>query len=203
MHLQKIAIFCSASRVVPKVYNEQAAPVVAGLCRKGYAIVSGGSFLGTMGVVSETVAQCGGYHKGVLPRFMEQYAYQELTETVWTDTMAQRKEEMRRDTLAVIALPGGIGTLDELIETHVLKKLGQYSGRVVLLNTEGFFNPFLTLLDHYVATGMLTPKDRALVECFDTPEALLASFPAAVNDSPDGSGCNESKAGTPAENTLS
>ena len=174
--MKKIVIFCSASKACPKVYNDNAAKVVAGLCEKGYGIVSGGTCLGTMGVVSDTVVKCGGYHKGVLPRFMKDVAFPGLSEVVWTDTMSERKEEMRKDTVAAIALPGGIGTLDELIETHVLVKLQKYHGRVIVLNIDGFFNPFLQLLDHYVATGMLTPEDRSLVEAFDTPEKLLASL---------------------------
>ncbi|MBQ4285931.1 MAG: LOG family protein, partial [Bacteroidales bacterium] len=76
----------------------------------------------------------------------------------------------------VIALPGGTGTLDELIETQVLKKLGKYDGRVIVLNLDGFYDPFLALLDHYVSTGMLTPADRSLVETFDTVPSLLASL---------------------------
>jgi hypothetical protein len=174
--MKKIVIFCSASKVCPKVYNDNAAKVISGLCEKGYGIVSGGTCLGTMGVVSDTVVKYGGYHKGVLPRFMKDVAFPGLSEVVWTDTMSERKEEMRKDTVAAIALPGGIGTLDELIETHVLVKLQKYHGRVIVLNIEGFFNPFLQLLDHYVATGMLTPEDRRLVEAFDTPEKLLASL---------------------------
>ena len=171
-----IAIFCSASEAAPARFNECAAIVTEGLCTKGYGIVSGGTILGTMKVVADTVVRCGGYHKGVLPRFMEPYAYPALSQTVWTDTMAQRKELMREGTVAAIALPGGIGTLDELIETHVLKKLRRYDGRVVILNFDGFFNPFLNLLDHYISTGMLNPQDKALLEVFDTPEALLAAF---------------------------
>lgn len=174
--MKKIVLYCSASKDVPREFNECAAAVVRSLCEKGYGIVSGGTFLGTMGVVSDTVAKCGGYHKGVLPKFMVNNAYNGLSETVWTDTMAQRKEEMRLDTVAAIALPGGIGTLDELIETLVLKKLAQYGGRVIVLNTGGFFNPLLALLDHYVATGMLTPEDRNLIESFDSAQQLTASF---------------------------
>lgn len=147
-----------------------------GLCAKGYGIVSGGSYRGTMGAVSDAVVRCGGHHKGVLPRFMEKFAYDKLSEVAWTDSMALRKEEMRRDTVAAIALPGGIGTLDEIIETHVLRKLDKYPGRVIVLNLNGFFEPFLSLLDHYVATGMLMPEDRRLVETFDTVEALLATM---------------------------
>lgn len=174
--MKKIVLFCSASSEAPAEFNACAAKLVAGLCERGYGIVSGGTVLGTMGVVSGTVVRCGGYHKGVLPRFMQRHAFPGLTETVWTDTMSQRKEEMRRDTVAAVALPGGIGTLDEIIETHVLKKLDCYHGRVIVLNLNGFFDPFLALLDHYVATGMLAEKDRNLVECFDSVEALLASF---------------------------
>ena len=174
--MQKIVIYCSSSSSIPAKYNEGAAEVVAGLCAKGYGIVSGGSFRGTMGVVSDTAARCGGYHKGVLPKFMKALVYDTLSETVWTDTMADRKEEMRRDTVAAIALPGGIGTLDELIETHVLKKLDRYHGRIIAFNLDGFFDPFFALLDHYVATGMLTPEGRDLVERFDSAAALVDSF---------------------------
>ncbi len=174
--MKKIVFFCSASDQCPKEYNENAAKVVEALCEKGYGIVSGGTVLGTMGVISNTVAKCGGYHKGVLPSFMQGLDFPGLSEVVWTDTMSERKEEMRRDTVAAVALPGGIGTLDELIETHVLVKLRQYHGRVIVLNIDGFFNPFLQLLDHYVATGMLTTKDRQLVESYDTAEALLETL---------------------------
>jgi predicted Rossmann-fold nucleotide-binding protein len=86
--------------------------------------------------------------------------------------MADRKERMRQGTEAAIALPGGIGTLDEIIETHVLAKLGRYGGKVLALNVDGFFDPFKALLDHYVVTGMLDPRDRALLVFADTPEEL-------------------------------
>ena len=174
--MKQIVIYCSASEAAPEKFNIKAAELVKGLCAKGYGIVSGGTLRGTMGAVSRAVISCGGHHKGVLPRFMSHFAFDGLSETVFTDTMALRKEEMRRDTIAAIALPGGTGTLDELIETQVLKKLGQYKGRVIILNLDGFFNPFLALLDHYVATGMLTPQDRTLIESFDSVESLLGSF---------------------------
>ncbi|MBR4233395.1 MAG: TIGR00730 family Rossman fold protein [Bacteroidales bacterium] len=174
--MKKIVIFCSSSEGIDPRYTAAAGELVEGLCRKGYGIVSGGSFRGTMGVVADTVKACGGYHKGVLPAFMTGLVYDGLSETLWTPTMAERKQEMRRDTVAAIALPGGIGTLDELIETHVLIKLKQYHGRLILLNTAGFYEPFKALLDHYVATKMLTPADRSLIEFFDTPEQLLATF---------------------------
>lgn len=174
--MKEIVIFCSSSNSLDPKYGVAAKELVEGICQKGYAVVSGGSFRGTMGVVADTVKACGGYHKGVLPEFMTKLVYDGLNEVVWTPSMALRKEEMRKDTVAAIALPGGIGTLDELIETHVLIKLGQYHGRLILLNTDGFYKPFKALLDHYVATNMLTPADRALVEFFDTPVDLLTTL---------------------------
>ena len=174
--MKKIAIFCSSSENINPDYTAAAREVVGGLCRKGYGIVSGGSYRGTMGTVSDAVKAAGGYHKGVLPEFMLTFVYDGLSEVVWTKTMSERKEEMRRDTVAVIALPGGIGTLDELIETHVLRKLKQYGGRIIALNAGGFYEPFKALLDHYVSEHMLTPADRDLIEFYATPEDLLKTF---------------------------
>jgi len=129
-----------------------------------------------MGVVSDEIDRLGGRHVGVLPRFMKGLEYPRLTELRWADTMSERKEMMREGTSAILALPGGIGTLDELIETHVLAKLGQYKGRIFALNVDGFFEPFKALLDHYQAAGMLDAGDRALIVFADTVEELAEYF---------------------------
>ena len=140
---------------------------------RGYGIVTGGTIKGTMGEVSEELAACGGYHKGVIPRFMAQYVYPQLSELVWTDTMAQRKTLLRDGTCAVVALPGGVGTLDELIETVALVHLKQYFGKIAVLNHEGFYEPLKVLLDHYVTTGMMPQTTRDKILFADTTEQLL------------------------------
>ena len=81
---------------------------------------------------------------------------------------------MRADTCAAIALPGGIGTMDELIETLVLVKLGRYQGQVIALNLEGYYEPLKALLDHYVKYQMMTPEDRELMQFPNTVEELIA-----------------------------
>ena len=169
---RKAGVFCAASGDIDPKYNDAAREVVRALHTYGWTLVSGGSFRGTMGVIADEMKRLGGKHIGVLPRFMAGLEYDGLTELHWSDTMADRKERMRQGTEAAIALPGGIGTLDELIETHVLAKLGQYGGKVYALNVDGFFDPFKALLDHYVATGMLEPRDRALLVFADTVEEL-------------------------------
>ena len=166
--------YCSANESIAPQYNEAARRIVREASLRGYRIVSGGTVKGTMRVVCEEALACGAYTKGVLPRFMEPLAYPGLTETVWTDTMSERKEEMLKGAGIVIALPGGIGTMDELFETLVLVKLGQFNGRVAALNIDGFYDPLAALLDHFVATGMLAPEDRTILSMPRTVEELTA-----------------------------
>lgn len=113
-----------------------------------------------MKVVSDTARECGARVKGVLPRFMEGLDYPDLDEKIWTDTMAERKEEMRRGVSLAVALPGGIGTLDELAETCTLVRLHQSDAKIVIFNVDGFYDILESLFDHYVETGMLDVPTR-------------------------------------------
>lgn len=171
--MKKIAVFCSASSEIDPKYNKVAREFVRAASLRGYGIVTGGTVKGTMGEVSDELHAIGGYHKGVIPRFMKQFVYPDLSELVWTDTMAERKTILREDTCAVVALPGGTGTLDELIETVALVHLKQYFGKITVLNHDGFYEPLKALLDHYVAAGMMTKETRGKVLFTDTAEQLL------------------------------
>ena len=170
---RKIVFFCSASYGIDPKFNQAAREAARAACSLGYTIVSGGTVKGTMGEISDEVVRCGGRHVGVLPRFMEYCRYPALDETVWTDTMDERKARMREGTCAAVALPGGIGTIDELIGTITLAKLDQYSGKVIALNLDGFYEPFKALLDHLVSTGMLDAPSRDLVLFPETVEELV------------------------------
>ena len=172
----KIAVFCSASYTIDPKYNKVAREFVRAASLRGYGIVSGGTIKGTMGEISDEIRNCGGWHLGVIPRFMEQYVYPDLSEVIWTDTMAERKTLLREGTAAVVALPGGIGTLDEVIETYALLHLKQYDGRIFLLNHEGFYEPLRALLQHYVDVNMLSQETFARIEILDTPEVILEAL---------------------------
>lgn len=169
----KIAVFCSASFEIDPKYNKVAREFVRAASLRGYGIVSGGTIKGTMGEISDELHACGGYHLGVIPRFMEQYVYPDLTEVIWTDTMAQRKTLLREGTCAVVALPGGIGTLDEVIETFALVHLKQYFGKIFILNHEGFYEPLRLLLRHYVDTKMMTEETMSKIIFAQTPNEIL------------------------------
>ena len=169
----KIAVFCSASFDIDPQYNKVAREFVRAASLRGYGIVSGGTIKGTMGEISDELHSCGGYHLGVIPRFMEQYVYPDLTEVIWTDTMAQRKTLLREGTCAVVALPGGIGTLDEVIETFALVHLKQYFGKIFLLNHNGFYEPLRNLLQHYVDTRMMTEATMSKIIFAENTEEIL------------------------------
>lgn len=169
----KLAVFCSASFEIDPQYNKVARDFVRAASLRGYGIVSGGTVKGTMGEISDELRDCGGYHLGVIPRFMEQYVYPDLTEVIWTDTMAQRKTLLREGTCAVVALPGGIGTLDEVIETFALVHLKQYFGKIFILNHNGFYEPLRQLLRHYVDTRMMSEETMSKIIFAQTPDEIL------------------------------
>lgn len=176
---KKIAVFCSASSMIDSGYNKVARDFVRAASLRGYTIVSGGTVKGTMGEIDRELSECGGRHIGIVPRFMSGIEAPGLTEIHWTDTMAQRQALMRKGTVAAVALPGGIGTLDEVIETLTQKKLRFYSGLVFCLDWNGFYKPLEVLLDHYVATGMLEQAHRDMVIFCDTPEKIIDMIDAA------------------------
>ncbi len=169
----KIAVYCSASFEIDPKFNKVAREFVRAASLCGYGIVSGGTVKGTMGEISDELHSLGGCHLGVIPRFMAEYVYPDLTEVIWTDTMAERKALLRKDTCAVVALPGGIGTLDEVIEVFALVHLKQYSGKIFLLNHDGFYEPLRQLLQHYVDMKMMTQETMSLIHFADTPEDVL------------------------------
>jgi len=173
----KVAVFyCSASFDIDPKFNQAARVFVRAACLRGYAISSGGTTKGTMKVVVDTARECGAPTKGVLPRFMTEVVHPELDELIWTDTMSERKERLRDDATVVVALPGGIGTLDEYFETLTLAKLGVFRGKVIAVNVFGFYDKLKELLDYYVETGMLDAASRAkayFVETVEEFEALL------------------------------
>ena len=174
--MEKIVIFCSASTKIDPKYNEAARELARGLHAKGYGLVSGGGKVGTMGAITDESVKCGGDHTAVLPKFMAGLENPGVSRIIWTDTMSTRKEAMREGTVAAIALPGGIGTMDELIETHTLRKLHKYNGAIYALNLDGFFNPLKALLDHFVETKMLEPEDRDLIAFPESVQEMLQAL---------------------------
>ncbi len=169
---KKAVFFCSASKDIKPQYNQAAREIVRAACLSGYDIVSGGTVKGMMWDVSDEASRHGVEVIGAIPRFMKGLEHPALTKCIWTDRMSERKDAMREGTCLAVALPGGIGTLDELAETYCLAKMGLYPGRVVAYNMDGFYEPFRAQLDLYVERGFLDEKSRRLISFPSTVEEL-------------------------------
>lgn len=154
---KRICVYCSSSNILEQKYTEAAESFAKAASLREYTIVCGGSCRGLMGTLIDKMNELGGDVEGVMPAFMKdiELHHPALRKLTLVDSMSRRKEMLRENAHAVVALPGGIGTIEELIETYTLKRLGLYPGTIILLNLDGFFNPLLQLFAHLVSEKML------------------------------------------------
>ncbi len=137
--------------MIDSKYREAARGFARAASLNNYTIVCGGSLRGLMGVIIDTVIRNGSGVEGVIPGFMGEMEIHHpgIQQLEIVDTMSRRKELLRHNTDAVVAFPGGMGTLEEFLETYTLKRLGQYDGAVILFNLDGFYDKLLELFDYF------------------------------------------------------
>ena len=184
-----ISVFCGATLPRNPEYIHAARLLGQLLAQGGHTLLYGGSNLGLMGTVSGAVLEGGGRVVGVIPSFFteEIILSQPVTELVRVATIAERKEYLIAHSDAFIALPGGIGTIDETFEVLVANQLGLCSKPMGLLNTLGFFNPQYDMLRRMEADGLYNLTDARYLIIDDQPEGLLqmlAAFVPLPNDGP-------------------
>lgn|SRR5574344_392555 len=169
---KRAVIFCSASYNIDPKYNQAAREIVRAACLLGYDIVSGGTIKGTMWHVCDEASHYGVEVIAAIPRFMKGLEHPSLTKCIWTDKMSERKDAIREGTDVAIALPGGVGTLDELTETFCLAKMHIYKGKVIVFNMDGFYEPYKNQLDLFVEKSTLTKEERSLIYFPESVEEL-------------------------------
>lgn len=154
----RVCVYCGSSPGSSPHFRETAALLGRRLAERGVGLVYGGAQVGLMGIVADAALAAGGDVQGVIPTSMttREIAHRGLTRLHVVDTMAQRKDLMAELADAFIALPGGIGTLDELFETWTLHHLGERVKPVALLDVDGFFAPLLQMVEHTVEAGFLS-----------------------------------------------
>ena len=166
--MKSIVVFCGSSGGSDPVYAAAAAALGTGLAREGIRLVYGGAQVGLMGVLADAVLQGGGKVTGIIPAFLgeKEIAHKGLTELLMVQSMHERKYRMQELADGIIALPGGYGTLDELFEMLTWAQLGLHRKPIGLLNTAGFYDPLLSMIDHMRAQGFLQAinQDRVLVD---------------------------------------
>jgi cytokinin riboside 5'-monophosphate phosphoribohydrolase len=159
-----ICVYCSSSSAVDDVYRDAARELGRLIAARGHALVYGGASVGLMGDLARAVKDGGGRVLGVIPRRMVEFGlgFADADRLLLTDTMAERKALMIEHANAYVALPGGFGTLEELLEVMTLKQLEYLRGPIVLLNTGGFYDPLLAHFERLYRDRFARPEFRAL-----------------------------------------
>lgn len=160
------------------MYGNSAVELGRLVAAEGYEIIFGGGGIGLMGRVADAALESGGKVTGVIPGFMQEegWGHKSVSEMIVTDDMHNRKKTMFGLADAIVALPGGIGTLEELTEAITLKQLGIYNGPIVILNTLGFYDLFLKLLDKMVSENFLHTQHRDIWTVAATPYEVITQI---------------------------
>ncbi len=171
-----VCVFCASSANIDTRYLEAARELGTLLAREGWRCVNGGGAVGLMGAVTDGTLDAGGEVTGVIPKFMVDngWCYDRLEDVIVTADMHQRKQMMSDMADAVIAMPGGVGTLEELLETLTWRQLGLVKVPVVILNTMGYYDGLLAMLGHAIDEGFMKASHAGLWQVATTPAEAVA-----------------------------
>lgn len=175
---QAVCVYCASSRTAHPDYRAAAHRLGEVLAAAGVAIIYGGGAAGSMGALADGALGRGGRVIGILPRFMAEleWGHPGLTDLQLVEDLRTRKHRMLAMSQAAVALPGGSGTLEELLEAITLKRLGLYLHPIVMVNTRGFFTPLMALLEQAVEERFMDPRHldmwQMVAEPEEVPEAL-------------------------------
>jgi uncharacterized protein (TIGR00730 family) len=171
----KICVFAASSSRIDSAYSVAASKLGTLLAEAGLEVIYGGGGIGLMGKLADAVLERGGKITGVIPEFMrtEGWGHNKITEIIVTQDMGERKKRMFEKADAVVALPGGIGTIEELTEAITLKQLGLYKGPIIILNTLNYYKSFIEFLDQMISGHFLRQEHKRIWEVVKTPEEVL------------------------------
>ncbi len=174
-NIKNVCVYSASSTKIPREYFEAAEELGRLLAREGINLINGAGCIGLMAATSNAALAAGGTVTGVIPHFMVEQGWHHtgLTRLVETETMHERKQTMASMSDGVIALPGGCGTLEELLEIITWKQLGLYLNPIVILNTNGFYDPLLAMLHQAVDQHFMRPEHEAIWQVATTPEEAV------------------------------
>ncbi|MBH3427602.1 TIGR00730 family Rossman fold protein [Pseudomonas alkylphenolica] len=185
MPVRSVCVFCGASTGVNPAYREAAIALGQAIAQRGLTLVYGGGAVGLMGIVADAAMAAGGEVIGIIPEALKnaEIGHTGLTRLEVVDGMHARKARMAELSDAFVALPGGLGTLEELFEVWTWGQLGYHAKPLGLLDVNGFYSKLGDFLDHVVEEGFVRPQHRAMLALATTPDELLDamdSFEAPV-----------------------
>jgi uncharacterized protein (TIGR00730 family) len=172
---KSVCVFCGSRPGKSSSYIEAAENIGISLAKNDLRLVYGAGDVGLMGAVANACQLAGGSIFGVIPTHLlsREVGKTDLTQFIITENMHERKKLMFMNSDAIITLPGGPGSLDELFEVLTWAQLGQHSKPIYLLNTDGYWDPLIALIDHQISNGFADASFRDLLQDFSTPDALM------------------------------
>ena len=173
--IKNVCVYSASSTKIDKAYFDAAEELGTLLAKKHIGLINGAGCIGLMAASSDAALAAGGSVTGVIPRFMVEQGWHHkgLTKLVETETMHERKRLMADMSDGVIALPGGCGTMEELLEVITWKQLGLYLNPIVVLNVNGFYDPLLAMLERAIEGNFMRPEHGKIWEVAETPEQAV------------------------------
>jgi uncharacterized protein (TIGR00730 family) len=183
MKVSRVCIFAASSQKIDPVYFNAAAELGSILAKSDIAVNYGGGSIGLMGKLADTMLEQGGKVTGIIPQFMidVDWGHSNVLDMVVVQTMHERKQRLIEDADAVIALPGGCGTLEELSEVISLKQLGLYKKAIIILNINGFYNPLLQFFDQMIDEHFMHHDNGQIWQTVSEASQVLDSIKSFPN----------------------
>jgi len=176
--LQRVCVYCASSPGFDDKHRDNAAAFGRELVTRNIGLVYGGGHVGLMGVIADSVMDAGGEVVGVIPSklFSREVAHQGLTQLIEVSSMHERKQKMFELADAFVALPGGLGTLEELFEVATWSQLGLHAKPIVVLDTDGYYQPLADLITNSVDAGLMRPANGSIIKIVEAVDELLPAI---------------------------
>ncbi|MCL4146967.1 UNVERIFIED_CONTAM: hypothetical protein GTU68_046431 [Idotea baltica] len=176
--IKKVCVYCASSDKIDPKYFEATETIARTLVENKTTVVYGGGARGLMGKLADTVIAEKGRIIGIMPHFMKEveYHHKDVNEFIFTADMHERKKQFMIGVDALITLPGGCGTFEELMEAITLKRLGIFTKPIVILNLDGYYDKLLDMMHHSVDCGFLAEKHLDIWNVFDDPGDVLKAI---------------------------
>lgn len=177
-----VCVYCASSATIDKTYFDATEKLAHEFVKHGISVVYGGGAQGLMGKIADTILENGGTIRGIMPRFMNdvEWAHKGVTDFIFTETMHERKSKFLEGIDALVTLPGGSGTLEELLEAITLKRLGLFTKPIIILNTNGYYNPLCQMLEKSVTENFMHEKHLGMWTFVDDPMEVIDAISNAT-----------------------
>ncbi len=174
----QVCVYCASSGRIHQDYFDATAKLAKLFVKNNIKVVFGGGSSGLMGQLADSVLAAGGQIKGIMPQFMNEveWGHRGVSDFVYTQSMHERKAKFLEGTDALITLPGGPGTYEELLESITLKKLAQFTKPIVILNTRGYFDAFNNMMQQAVKENFMIDDLKYLYTIVNTPEEVIPAI---------------------------